>query len=71
MHRLSISCGGKGRLLKAIETDVRNEYQKKLSSAAGFWQRGAVRKKIRREVRERFRRIASPYSLWISLRFRR
>jgi hypothetical protein len=38
MHRLSISCGGKGRLLNAIEAEVRNEYQKELSSAAGFWQ---------------------------------
>jgi hypothetical protein len=65
MHSLSISCGGKGRLLKAIEADVRNENQKKLSAVAGFWQRWAVRKKIRREVCERFRRIASPYSLWI------
>jgi hypothetical protein len=70
MNRVGISIGGPARLRKAIEAEVRLEYEKELSSAAGFWQRRAIEKKIRREADKRFRRAASPFSLWSSLRFR-
>jgi hypothetical protein len=70
MNLIGISVGGPARLRKAIEAEVRLEYEKELSSATGFWQRRAIEKKIRREVEKRLRRVASPFSLWSGLRFR-
>jgi hypothetical protein len=68
MNRTGIAVGGWWRLRKAIEAEVRREYQKTLSSV-GFWRRIAIEKEIRKEVQKRLRRKASPYSLWSSLQF--
>ena len=57
---------GEQRTREAVNAQVRGEYQKQLITARDFWQRVAMEKKIYREVRERMKRIASPYSLWIS-----
>jgi hypothetical protein len=70
MSRNGISVGGPARLRQAIEVEVRLAYEKELSSAMGFWQRRTIERKIRREVDIRFRRVASPFSLWSSSRFR-
>lgn len=69
MNRIGISVGGKGRLRKAIEAQVRREFQKELSAAVGDSQRAAIEEKIRKEIDERIARTASPYSLWSSWQF--
>jgi len=63
---LSFVCDGEQRMREAVNAQVRGEYQKQLITACDFWQKVAMEKKIYREVRERMKRIASPYSLWIS-----
>lgn len=68
MNRVGIAMGGEWRLRKAIESEVRREYEKELSAAA-FSQRAAIEEKIQKEAEERLRRVASPYSLWSSLQF--
>jgi len=65
-NSLSFVSDGKERMREAVNAQVRGEYQKQLITARDFWQKVAMEKKIYREVRERMKRIASPYSLWIS-----
>jgi hypothetical protein len=47
---------GANRLREVFEAEVRLEYEKELLSAKSFWQRLAVRMKIRREVKARILR---------------
>ena len=65
-HSLGFVSDGEQRMREEINAQVRGEYQKQLTTACDFWQKVAMEKKIYRQVRERMKRIASPYSLWIS-----
>jgi hypothetical protein len=68
MNGSGISVGGALRLRRAIEAEVRREYEKELSSAPHVSSRAAVQQKIRDEVKRRIGRMHSPYSLYNSLR---
>ena len=59
--------GGAWRLRKAIEAEVRREFEKELA-AANFSQRWMIQRKIRQEVKRRMRGVASPHSLYFSVR---
>ena len=65
-NALGIATGGKQRLRKAIEAQVRREHQDELSDAPDHWQKAAIEEKIEQEVKERMKRVASPHSLWSS-----
>jgi hypothetical protein len=65
-HSLGIATGGEHRLRKAIEAQVRREYEDMLSAATGHWQKAEIEVKIRREIGKRLKRVASPHSLWTS-----
>lgn len=66
MKGSGISVGGAMRLRKAIEAQVRREYQQELASAPSFWRRMMIREKIRKEMKRRLESLASPYSLYFS-----
>jgi hypothetical protein len=67
MRHFGISVGGEKRLRKAIEAELRHEYEKELA-ATDYGRRQAIEEKIKQEAEERLRRVASPFSLWSSLR---
>jgi len=67
MNGSGISAGGHLRLWKAIDAEVRREFEKELA-AANFWQRRIIQRKIRQEVKRRMRGVASPHSLYLSAR---
>jgi hypothetical protein len=67
MNGSGIAAGGAWRLWKAIDAEVRREFQKELA-AADFWQRRIILGKIRQEVKRRMRGVASPHSLYFSAR---
>jgi hypothetical protein len=67
MNGSGISVGGNLRLWKAIEAEVRREFEKELA-AANFSQRWMIQRKIREEVKRRMRGAASPHSLYLSVR---
>jgi hypothetical protein len=69
MIRLGIVSDGRQRLRKAIEAQVRHDYQQELSSASNYWQRAEIEKKVGKEVENRLRRVGSPFSLWTSQGF--
>jgi hypothetical protein len=54
------------RLREAIAVQVRRKHQDELSAATGQLQKAAIEEKIRREIKEQIKRVASPYSLWSS-----
>ena len=60
---LSIAWGGEGRLRKAIEEQVRREFQEKLEAAQGQ-QKVDVEQQIKKEAKRRFKEVASPHSLY-------
>jgi len=62
---LNFVCDGRNRMRKAVNAQVRREYDKELSVAAEYWQKVAIEKKIYREVKERMKKFDSPYLLWI------
>ncbi len=68
-NSLGIAEGAQDRLRRAIEAQVRQEHQEELSATNDLWKRASIEKKIKREIKERLKRVASPYSLWSSQRF--
>ena len=66
MNASGISAGGAWRLRKAIEAEVRREFEKELA-AANFSQRWMIQRKICQEVKRRMRGAASPHSLYFSV----
>jgi hypothetical protein len=62
----SVVFNGPLKLQKAIEAEVRHELEKELSAATTRKQKAALKEKIRKEVKERMKQYASPYSLWNS-----
>lgn len=54
------------RLRQAVEEQVRAKHQIELASCANAAQKTAVEEKIRKEIAEEMKRVASPYSLWVS-----
>jgi hypothetical protein len=69
MNGSGISVGGAMRLRKAIEAEVRREYEKEIASPPNFWRRKMIHEKIKKEVKRRMKNLASPYSLYFSRRF--
>ena len=61
------SVGGAWHLWKAIDAEVRREFEQELATAS-FWQRRMIQRKIRLEVKRRMRGVASPHSLYFSAR---
>lgn len=59
----AFSTGGEERLRPAIAQEVEREFAAELSAATDYWQRAAVEKKIRHEVKERMKRVPSSQSL--------
>jgi len=54
---------GQWRFREAIRDQVRREHEQELAAATDYWQKVAVEDKINREVKERIKRMVSPYSL--------
>jgi hypothetical protein len=67
MNGSGISAGGARRLRKAIDAEVRREFEKELV-AANSWQRRVIQRKISQEVNARLGGVASPHSLYSSAR---
>jgi hypothetical protein len=65
-NRLGIAVGGEQRLREAIEAEVRREYLEALAAEVDNSKRLAIEEKIKKEIKARMRRVASPYSLWCS-----
>lgn len=63
---LGIAEGGEDRLRQAIEAEVRAKHKRELSADMDVSQRNVVERKIREEIAEEMKRVASPYSLWAS-----
>jgi hypothetical protein len=61
---LGIAEDGEERLREAIEAQLRQERKDELTVATEYWQKVALEVKIQREIKERVKRVASPYSLW-------
>jgi hypothetical protein len=61
---IAIAVGGEQRLRQAIEAEVRREHQAELDAAVGWWQKCAIKAKIRGKIKRRIENVASPYSLW-------
>ena len=68
MNGAGISVGGARRLRKAIEAEVRRDYEKDLGAASNFWQRMMIREEIKKEVKRQVESVASPHSLYFSRR---
>jgi hypothetical protein len=66
-YSLGFVADGEARLRSAVQVQVEREYRAELVAATDYWQRVAIEKRIEKEVRERMRRLASPYSLWFTL----
>ncbi len=65
-HALGIAEGGGERLRKAIELRVRKRHERELAATKDHWRRIGLEVRIRKEVKDEMRRVASPYSLWSS-----
>lgn len=65
-HSLGFVSDGERPMRTAIEAQVRREHEDELSATADYWQKVAIEEKMEREVKERMKRVASPYSLWSS-----
>ncbi len=63
---LRIAVGGERRLRKAIEAQVRAKYHNELSACTQDSERARIEEKIRQEIEQEMKRVASPYSLWSS-----
>ena len=62
--QMGIATGGERRLRKAVEVEVRREYEAEFSAASEHWQKVAIEEKIEREIKGRIKKLASPQSLW-------
>ena len=65
--RFGFVVDGPDRLREEIAMQVRRRFEAELSKATGYWQKVAIRLKIRKEVSEQMKHMPSPYSLWNSV----
>ena len=66
-HLLGIAEGGEERLREATEARIRAKYQREFTATTTSQQKAAIDEKVRQELRDEMKRIASPYSLWARL----
>ena len=59
-----IADGGFLRLRKAIEAEVRKEYQSELDEAPDKQAKAAIEENMKSEIKARIQEYDSPYSLW-------
>jgi len=59
-----ISIGGEQRLRKAVEIRIREQHRDELLAATDPPQKAAIEKRIKKEIGEQMKRLASPQSLW-------
>ena len=62
-YGLGFVADGEVRLRSAVRSQVEREYKAELAATADYWQRVAIEKKIEKEVSDRMKQLASPYSL--------
>jgi hypothetical protein len=51
----------------AIEQEVLRDFDRELADATQHWEKIALEKKIKDEIKKRMERVASPQSLWGAL----
>jgi|RhiMethySRZTD1v2_1073278.scaffolds.fasta_scaffold986152_1 hypothetical protein len=61
---MKIAEGGEHRLRKAIEAQVRREFEKELAAETDHWRKAELEERIAKEVKARLNRVSSPDSLW-------
>ena len=63
-QNLKISEGAEQRLRKAIEAQVRREFEQELAAETDHWRKIEIEEKISKEIKARMNRVSSPFSLW-------
>ena len=65
-NQCGIATGGEQRLRVVIEAEVRKKHEEQLAAATDHWVKISIEEQIRKEVKERMKRVVTPHSLWSS-----